>query len=163
MLVVPKKYEYTYEPVIALPQTPKNRQIPVKAKMGIMLLIICAFVTGLALTSRVALFTQKGYQITKLKKEIQSLQTANERLKLEIDQLKSLDRIEKIAVNDLGMTEPTVEDMEFVPVQEPVRVAAKADDQQTAVRVSEPRPGILALIAKRISSFFVGMVEASEL
>ncbi|MGI6553212.1 MAG: hypothetical protein ACOX37_09455 [Bacillota bacterium] len=57
------------------------------------------FVLGLLLTSQAAIITNKGYEVVRLKQEISSLQTANERLKLEIAQMDSLERIESNCIS----------------------------------------------------------------
>lgn len=163
MLVAPQKWDYSYEPVLPAPKAAKQRRLATKSKCLIVAIIICAFLTGLALTSQVALFVDKGYQITKLKKDIQSLQTANERLKLEIDQASSLDRVEQVALNDLGMTKPSLEDMEFIPVEDNIQLAANTTETKTTVHVEMAQPSTLAIISQRISSFLWGIVEASEL
>lgn len=50
-----------------------------------------------------------GYEISKALKEESLLLEANRKLRLEIAELKSYGRIEKIAVEQLGMSKPTAE------------------------------------------------------
>ena len=47
-----------------------------------------------------------GYQYVKLQAELKAVERENEKLRVEIAKLKSLDRIQSIAVNSLGMTSP---------------------------------------------------------
>lgn len=162
MIVAPQKSEYNYEPVLATPQVKKKNKITVKAKVGICLFIIFAFFLGLALTSRVIVMTQKGYQVAKLQEEIAALQTTNARIKLEIDQLSSLDRVEKIALNDLGMTQFSMGDVELIPLEEQV-TEETGEDKTPAPVQSEKNLSVLAVISEKISSFLLAMVEASEL
>jgi cell division protein FtsL len=49
---------------------------------------------------------QLGYEISTVLKEGRSLAEMNKRLKLEVATLKSYGRIEKVAVEDLGMSKP---------------------------------------------------------
>jgi hypothetical protein len=46
---------------------------------------------------------QRGYELKQLSQELTAIQTENERLAFSIGQLESLDRIEGIALNHLGM------------------------------------------------------------
>lgn len=66
-----------------------------------------------------------GYQIGKLEKDIQNLETANNRMDYQIAQKTSLDRVAQVAVADLGMYKPDSTKsiaMEFKA--EPVKVAS---------------------------------------
>ena len=47
-----------------------------------------------------------GYKIEKLEKDIQNLETANNRMEYQIAQKSSLDRVAQVAVTDLGMYKP---------------------------------------------------------
>ena len=47
-----------------------------------------------------------GYQIVSLEKEIGAMETANKRMEYRIAQVNSLDRIESLAVTQLGMIKP---------------------------------------------------------
>lgn len=162
MLVAPQKSEYDYEPVLATPQSKRKKKISAKAKVTICFFIFCFFIAGLALTSRVVLMTQKGYQVTKLQEEIASLQTANARLKLEIDQLCALERVENVALNELGMTQFTMGDVEMIPLEEQV-IEEEGATESPAPQQSPKGLSVLAVISERISSFLMAMVEASEL
>jgi len=61
---------------------------------------------GILIASRYAAVARIGYEITELKAEVAGLERENERLRLDIAQLRSVDRIEEIAVAQLGMERP---------------------------------------------------------
>lgn len=173
MLVAPKYTDYTYEPTIAVPKRKKqnNKHVSSKLKYAIISLIVLAFGIGLALTSRAALYYSQGYEITRLNREIESLQTDNERLKLEIEQLCSLDRVENMALTELGMVKPSKEDIKFLPVNEKFALTFNSNNltdndnfldssQETGAREKEP---LLTVWSDKLSMLFVKIVEASEL
>lgn len=76
--------------------------------------VLLAVVTGLMLTATHSQVTHRSDKINQIKGEISDLQNANERLKLEIARLKSLDRIELIATTELGMIQPDMDDIEYI-------------------------------------------------
>ncbi|MDS1029569.1 cell division protein FtsL [Bacillota bacterium LX-D] len=163
MLVVPEKNHYDYKPIVNVPKARKSKRIPAAAKVLIIVLVLASFVVGLFLASRVALFTQKGHQIIKLKKEIKSLQTANERLKLEIDQIGSLEHVEKVAVNKLGMIEPEFGDVEILPTDGNLHITEEAGEPKKSNQQKKAPQNNIAKIYSKISSIFTRSVEASEL
>jgi len=65
-----------------------------------------------------------GYQIEKLDVDIQNLETANHRLEFQIAEKSSLERVERVAVANLGMYKPDTKTSIAMDVQaEPVQVA----------------------------------------
>lgn len=66
-------------------------------------IIFSIFFLGILLTAQYAKIASTGFEVLQLKQEIASLETANERLYLQALQLRSLNRIEEIAVTKLGM------------------------------------------------------------
>lgn len=71
----------------------------------------CALVVLLLLLAGIAtLQTERivsaGYQCVKLQNDLKAVEQRNEKLRVEIARLKSLDRIQTIAINNLGMTAP---------------------------------------------------------
>jgi len=94
----------------AQPQQTNNRKPRQRQKtsptarlvLGISLIAL-VFLTGISFTWLQAYKAQLNYQLNKTKAEIQALQTANQRMEVEIARLKSLDRIENIATSQLGM------------------------------------------------------------
>jgi cell division protein FtsL len=75
-------------------------------RLQLIAFVAVGFVTLLALTSMYVMMAMIGYQITDLKGQIATRQTENKKIELEINRLKSLDRIETIATTKLGMTKP---------------------------------------------------------
>jgi cell division protein FtsL len=71
------------------------------AALTFVLILCCLFFVW----SRIQVI-QLGYEISAAVKEGRSLTEANKRLRLEIATLKSYARIEKIAVEELGMAKP---------------------------------------------------------
>lgn len=167
MLVAPKQSEFIYEPTLTVPKKHKCKRLCIKQKCSIALLIVCTFLIGLALTSQVASFVYQGYEVSKLEKEIAALQTANERLKLEIEELCSLDRVENLAVNQLGMVKPDIGDYQFILVEEKDAFTSEAMTKNPTRLSSEDEKQaempLLAAWTKKFSSMFIGLVEASEL
>lgn len=53
-----------------------------------------------------ALLLEKSFLVEQKRDEVESLLATKEKLKMEISQLSSLDRIKEIAINKLGMTYP---------------------------------------------------------
>ena len=68
-------------------------------------LIVIALLVFLPLY-RFSVITESQYRLEKLKSEIKDIDMQNERLKVEIANLKSIARIEDIAKNKLNMKEP---------------------------------------------------------
>lgn len=64
-----------------------------------------------------------GYQYVKLQSELKAMERENEQLRVEIAKLKSLERIQSIAVNSLGMTAPQ-QVFETQPTGDSSRMAA---------------------------------------
>ncbi len=56
-----------------------------------------------------------GYKIDKLRIQLNDLKNKNKYLKVETNSLKSLDRIEKRAVDELKMVKPKTEDIIMLP------------------------------------------------
>lgn len=73
-----------------------------------------------------------GYQINNLENDIKQLETSNKSIEFQIAQKCSLDKIETVAVNDLGMYKPDIDKAINVEVQkEPVKVASISSNSNT--------------------------------
>ncbi len=68
-------------------------------------LVCIAFLAFLPLY-RFSVITESQYRVAELQSEIKNIDSQNERLKVEIANLKSVARIEDIAKNKLNMNEP---------------------------------------------------------
>lgn len=119
MLAAKKLDEATYTPSTPSPKQPSPRTKPKLKprffKLLYVVTVVSLFCGGLYFCSLVMGVATKGYEITKLKEEISALETANERLRLEIAELDSLERIEMLALNELGMVQPGVDDFVLLP------------------------------------------------
>ena len=56
-----------------------------------------------------------GYRINKLQAQLEELKNKNRYLRVQANQLKSLDRIEKIAIEELKMVKPSRNDKVIMP------------------------------------------------
>lgn len=92
------------------PKPKKNRRFKGAASKGSRVLlvgmILLSFTLGIMVTYFQARVCKLGYQITDLQKELALLRVENHDLDEQIQQLASLERVETLAVNKLGMVKP---------------------------------------------------------
>lgn len=119
-------YSYEQRPVIRR-KTKAKKAGMMQAKIVVVGCILFAVLTGLMLTATHSQVTQKTDNIIQVKREISDLQNANERLKLEIARLKSLDRIELIAMTELGMVQPGINDIKYIAFDSDVQKSTTAE------------------------------------
>lgn len=113
------EYDFLYQE--ALPQKPKRivvqRQkeaFPYYQLVAGLLLLSCFFTTALAYTFVKARLTCLNWELKQIEMKNAALFTDLEKMKLEIAEAKSLQRIKNLALNDLGMVEnPGVEYLVF--------------------------------------------------
>jgi cell division protein FtsL len=89
-------------------KAPQRKPVGVKFNLLLLFTLLMLFIIGGSLFhvwSRIQLI-QLGYEISNTLKEGRVLAEANKKLRLEIATLKSYGRIEKIAVEELGMIKP---------------------------------------------------------
>ncbi|NLO88976.1 MAG: hypothetical protein GX088_01375 [Clostridia bacterium] len=91
--------------------------------VGTLFLLLSFGIYYTALTAAVA---SQGYKLERLQREIEHIQNENERLEYVVAQMSSLDRIEKEAVEKLGMKKPDLERIVFVST-------AKVDQGEAAL------------------------------
>ena len=60
----------------------------------------------MAVTVRSGISASRGYELVAIQQQIQQVEQENERLRIEIARLKSPQRIEQIATDELGMEVP---------------------------------------------------------
>ena len=105
-----KKQEWSnreYAPQIESKRQPKHAtglNIELRKKccaLVVLLLLLAGIVT---LQSERIIST--GYDYVKLQTDLRDMEQKNEKLRIEIATLKSLERIQHIAINNLGMTAP---------------------------------------------------------
>lgn len=77
-----------------------------KTRLYILGVIITIFVLGVYYISLSAQIASKGYQLEQLEREIVQLQISNERTELVVASMSSLDKVEHMAIETLGMNKP---------------------------------------------------------
>ncbi|MBE3581854.1 MAG: cell division protein FtsL [Thermoanaerobacteraceae bacterium] len=125
-MIVEAREKLYLPPQPTAPETrPKRKKALRRGKVVTVSLILAAFVLGLLWTSQSIGLVLKGYELNRLKKEISTLQQANERLQLEVARLKSPEHVAQVATTRLGMVKPTSQDIRFLPSseEEPLQVA----------------------------------------
>lgn len=124
MLAAKKLEEATYVPSKPSPEPSRVQMLRPQAKPKVkprfykflyVVTVISLFCCGLYICSLAMAVATKGYEIARLKSEVSELETANARLRLEIAQLNSLERIEMIALHELGMVQPDRDDYMLLP------------------------------------------------
>jgi cell division protein FtsL len=85
----------------------RTKSVPRKSGLFMMSLLLLFLIVGslIYVWSRIRVI-QTGYEISQTVKAGRSLSEENKRLKVEAAALKSYARIEKIAVQELGMSKP---------------------------------------------------------
>ncbi len=114
-----REQRYRQSGGIASPGADKTKKDAAVAKRlsgeRILLLVVAAaiFAVGILYVGMQNVVMEKGFVITDLKEEIETLNNEIGHLNLTISELKAPDRIESIALNTLGMKKATQEDMVF--------------------------------------------------
>lgn len=110
-MLASKKQEWVITHEYA-PQPDTRRQVRSLPSLNIELRKkCCALAVLLLLLAGIATLQSErivsnGYQYIKMQNDLRDIEQQNEKLRIEIARLKSLDRIQSIAVNNLGMTAP---------------------------------------------------------
>ncbi len=79
-----------------------------------------------------------GYQIEQMTKDVQNLETANQRIAYQTAQKSSLDRVEQIAVANLGMYRPDLNKSISMQVKtEPINVATTVASASNDMSISQ--------------------------
>ncbi|MHB1127120.1 MAG: cell division protein FtsL [Bacillota bacterium] len=161
------KPELTYRPT-----TRRTRRVKPIGKVQLCGLLLVVAVIGLAFTFQAISVSNRGIQIDQMEQDISSLQSTKERLQLEIARLQSLDRVEKVATNQLGMQPPTddsliiLASMEDEPTDQ-VALASqephRRDDQAVRLASRGTRTPVIAIV-NSFSKWFWGerQVEAAQ-
>jgi len=84
----------------------KQRKTHSNHKLRYILRLIVVALFVFMLLYRFSVITEYQYKVEKLQSEIKDIDMQNERLRVEIANLKSIARIEDIAINKLNMKEP---------------------------------------------------------
>ncbi len=80
-----------------------------------LLMLICFMGTGIGYVWSNFERTQIGYDLSQLKREEMRLQEINQKLKLELATLKSPQNLECLAIQKLGLSPPTPEQIILLP------------------------------------------------
>lgn len=112
-------YDYDYdEPLYEEPQeitqvnphTVRERRrrtsLDTKLRSRCQMLFVTVAVLAMAVTVRSGISASRGYELVAIQQQIQQVEQENERLRIEIARLKSPQRIEQIATDELGMEVP---------------------------------------------------------
>ncbi|QDR80378.1 cell division protein FtsL [Sporomusa termitida] len=106
MLVHKKQEIHVYEQEAASPAPKKIRKADKQLRTKCLILVVIAIVMAAVTTMQSAAIVQSGYDLVKIKGQVAKLEKENELLRLDIAKLKSPQRIEEIAVKELGMIVP---------------------------------------------------------
>jgi len=112
-------------------------------------MVLAGFLLGVLITYCHSQVSTLGYQISRLDKELAMLRVENHDLEGEVQRLASLDRVERIAIEKLGMVKPDSDNVLIVELavnsaQEPVGVP----EQGHAVALSSTGEGKQNLLIK---------------
>lgn len=104
-----------------------------KARFSLMGMVVFAFVLAAAFSYANTYTMNVSYQAQKIEKNIGMLEAENTSLRMAIDRLDSLPRVEMLAVTQLGMVRPTPNDVLFVAVGDSGPAGATAPGPAYAV------------------------------
>ena len=112
MLARQREYEYYEEELqpqrIEKPAPPPKRRptlnTHLRSRCFLLLALIC--VMAMAVTIRSGITASRGYDLVKVQQQAEALEKENEHLRIEIAQMKSPERVRRIATEKLGMSTP---------------------------------------------------------
>jgi len=84
-----------------------------KATPGLAVIVLI-FILGMTFVAKHVWINFLGFQISELKNEIINIETNNEKIKLKIASIGSLEKVEEIAVQELGMVYPGNESVHYI-------------------------------------------------
>ena len=94
---------------------------------GSLLMVYALFLVFLCIKSATL-----SYQINSLETDVAQLETTQNRIEYQISEAKSLDRVQKIAEEQMGMTKPAINSSVLMETDsQPVVVANKAENSTT--------------------------------
>ncbi|WP_314621051.1 cell division protein FtsL [uncultured Selenomonas sp.] len=109
-----REFEYYEEELQPRPQriekaapAPKRRptlNTHLRSRCFLLLALIC--VMAMAVTIRSGITASRGYDLVKVQQQAEALEKENEHLRIEIAQMKSPERVRRIATEELGMSTP---------------------------------------------------------
>ncbi|AET70227.1 Septum formation initiator [Desulfosporosinus orientis DSM 765] len=119
---------------------------------SIMALGLIVGITGAIGAETVHLTVVKGAQVRSLEKEIADIKTRNELLQMEVDKLRSVSRIESVALS-MGMEKPTGK-VYMAGVVPSAKNKMGASSTQVAAQTSEDKPSTIQKFSQKFTSFF---------
>ncbi|HEX3015615.1 MAG TPA: cell division protein FtsL [Desulfobacteria bacterium] len=134
-----------------------------QAKAIAMVLVAIIFLMGIGIAWEYSRLAIKNFQISKLKKDIAAAQMTNDSLQLGVDKLRSVSRIESMAINQLGMVKPA--QYAFLNYNDKVNENAQSP---TAGAVSANKPAAVSQqphenpIIRQVAQFFSGLISPAQ-
>lgn len=161
MLVAKERFDYQSLPLdynYRKVQTKKVRKAGPRVKTFYCFLVLLALTLAFLVASKHAQIASAGYGIVDLKKQMQMLETENQVLEGQVEKLKALENIERVAMVKLGMQKPEfAEGVQFVPVEyskawsnSAVGVASAADIQ-TEPELEPKKSSIVQALVKLLN------------
>ena len=133
------------------PRSPKRGKEYSKIK-SILTLALIVGITGAISVETIHLTVVKGGQVQNLKKEISTIEKNNDLLKLEVDKLRAVGRIESVALS-MGMEKPTGK-VYMAGVVPTVKSQKGPPTTEVAKQPTEVKPTSLLQFSKIFTSFF---------
>lgn len=169
MILAKEKIDYH---VPEQPQThqPKGRKITrqeiVKHKLLSLAMVCCCFVMGMVVAYYYAQVAYVGYKIDCLQNNLADLRLESHGLEQDITKIVSLEHIENVAVNQLGMIKPDSDKIVLVSAQSTKPLTEVSAQQDTSKEQSRRESITLPEVEKgldnpknKIIQAFVQMVE----
>ncbi len=97
-------------------RTVRNKTVSIQ-KYAQIILITVVVLLAVSVTAHYTAIVGANYQISRIQKELNSLIKEREALRLEVATLNSLERIESIAKNELGLVYPDSSQFIFLSLQ----------------------------------------------
>lgn len=121
-------------------------------------LVLIAFLLGLVIAAKQAQVAVTGYEVSELKQQLAILELENQELVMEVGKLKSLERIEKIALNELGLVKP--EAYQLVVVES--RNKSEAQLENAEKLAEQPREEGILQVLKGVIGSLEGRISSAE-
>lgn len=164
LILAKEKYDYYDLEQISRPSTQVRKVRKLKYKKNprtfAVIVVMTFFLMGLGLAARYAQLTTAGYKINNLKKQVSSLQNENDQLDLQVKKMESLNRIETIAVDKLGMQKPNAQEgVQFLAIDPAENSKSKgnntqlARNEQTTKSKAQKKTGLLQAFANLIDDW----------
>lgn len=127
MMVKPEVKEVAKEQLRHRPKKTGQTKVTKGFLLGIIALF---FACGLAIVAQATIFIESSYRLSQIKKEIRAIEQENARLRLARDELRSPERIERLASSKLNMRRPNPEEVMVVRVPAPSQVTVAAEKRE---------------------------------